>query len=81
MGVGLQRGREPDFVEQRRMQQVGDGSNLHGAGSRQIGGLGKCLPSAVRFQPRFLQAAEIDGQGGQELRRAVVQFPAILRLS
>src|ERR1022692_3184686 len=57
------------------MQKTRDGSNLRGAGCRQLAGLGEHLPSAVRFQPGFLLTAEIDAQGSQKLCRAVVQLP------
>src|ERR1035438_4436254 len=75
LGITLQRARKAGFVEQRRMQQTGDGSNLREAGSRQLAGLGESLSLAFRFQPWFLQTAEIYAQGGQELRGAVVQLP------
>jgi len=52
-----------------------DGPNLRGAGGRQIDGLGEQLRAAVRFQPGIPQPAEIDAQGSQQLRRAIVHFP------
>src|ERR1039458_4947277 len=57
------------------MQKTRDGSNLRGAGCRQLAGLGEHLPSAVRFQPGFLLTAEIDVQGSQKLCRGVLPLP------
>jgi len=56
------------------MQEIGDRPNLRGTVSRQVDGLGEHFLAAVRFQLGIPQTAEIDAQGSQELRRAVVQF-------
>ena len=54
LGVAPQRGREPDLVEQGRMQEIGDGPNLRGARSRQVDGFGERLSSGAPVPARVL---------------------------
>jgi len=81
LGVALQRGREPDLVEQGRMQEIGDGPNLGGAGSRQIDGLGERLPPALRSQFGIPQRLRLMLRAARSCEVLSCSSRAILRLS